>query len=74
MRFFDKDGRGLIEADQLKAALQTCGEPLEDDDIVELMKLADVKGDGKIDYLGALHIAFLFPTYECPMTLRLMAE
>jgi Ca2+-binding EF-hand superfamily protein len=54
LRFFDKDGRGLIEADQLKAALQSCGEPLEDDDIVEMMKLADVKGDGKIDYLGAL--------------------
>jgi Ca2+-binding EF-hand superfamily protein len=60
LRFFDKDGRGLIEADQLKAALQTCGEPLEDDDIVELMKLADVKGDGKIDYLGVLHVAFCF--------------
>jgi len=55
LRFFDKDGRGVIESSQLKAALQTCGEPLEDDDIVELLKTADLKGDGKIDYLGTYY-------------------
>jgi len=52
LRFFDKDGRGLINAAQLKAALQSYGEPLENEDLNELMRMADAKGDGKIDYLG----------------------
>ena len=52
LRFFDKDGRGLLDADELKSALQSFGEPLDDEDIAEMMRLADVKGDGRIDYLG----------------------
>jgi len=52
LRFFDKDGRGLINAQQLKSALQSYGEPLENEDLNELMRMADAKGDGKIDYLG----------------------
>jgi len=52
LRFFDKDGRGLINAQQLKSALQCYGEPLENEDLNELMRLADAKQDGKIDYLG----------------------
>jgi len=55
LRFFDKDGRGLISAGQLKSALQCYGEPLENEDLNELMRLADAKGDGKIDYLGRLN-------------------
>ena len=65
LRFFDKDGRGVIESDQLKAALQTCGEPLEDDDIVELLKAADMKGDGKIDYLGQMFQLLLRYNHAC---------
>jgi len=52
LRFFDKDGRGLINAQHLKSALQSYGEPLETEDLNELIRMADVKGDGKIDYLG----------------------
>ena len=52
LRFFDKDGRGLINAQYLKSALQSYGEPLENEDLNELIRMADVKGDGKIDYLG----------------------
>jgi len=52
LRFFDKDGRGLINAQHLKSVLQSYGEPLENEDLNELIKMADIKGDGKIDYLG----------------------
>jgi len=52
LRFFDKDGRGLINAQQLKSALQCYGEPLDNEDLNELIRMADAKGDGKIDYLG----------------------
>ena len=54
LRFFDKDGRGLINAQHLKSALQSYGEPLENEDLNELIRMADAKGDGKIDYLGKL--------------------
>ena len=52
LRFFDKDGRGLINAGHLKSALQCYGEPLDNEDLNELIRMADAKGDGKIDYLG----------------------
>jgi calmodulin len=51
LRSFDRDGRGVIEADLLKNALLSYGEPLDDEDVSEIMKIADIKGDGKIDYL-----------------------
>ena len=68
LRFFDKDGRGLINAQQLKSALQSYGEPLENEDLNELMKMADVKGDGKIDYLGIKALCvkeYAFNPYFC---------
>lgn len=50
MRVFDKDGSGIIDADELKAALRNLGEPIDDDDIAELLKVAEVDSDGKLGY------------------------
>ena len=49
---FDRDGRGCIDVKELQQALQTMGEPVEDDDIKEMCKLAGVDGDGKLNYYG----------------------
>ena len=57
---FDKDGRGLINGQYLKSVLQSYGEPLENEDLNELMKMADIKGDGKIDYLGTVYATDLY--------------
>jgi len=66
LRFFDKDGRGLINAQHLKSALQSYGEPLENEDLNELIRMADSKGDGKIDYLGKLgHKSRIFFFFLC---------
>src|SRR6218665_3099738 len=52
LRFFDKGGRGLLRTDDLRTALKSYGEPLDDDDLTEMMKMADVRGDGCINCLG----------------------
>lgn len=33
-------------------AMKAWGEPIDDDDIAEMLKVADVAPDGKIDYMG----------------------
>lgn len=49
---FDKSESGLIDGDKLKTILTTMGETLEDDEIKELMKDANIGADGKIAYEG----------------------
>ena len=47
-----KDGRGLLNVDYLRAALKGHGEPLEEEEIEEMIRLADAKGDGRFNYAG----------------------
>ncbi|XP_062557052.1 calmodulin-A-like [Armigeres subalbatus] len=49
-RIFDRDGNGLISAEELRAALHSFGEQLSDEEIEELLREADVNSDGQIDY------------------------
>ena len=41
-----------IEVEELKNVLKTLGEKLDDEDVAELVKTADVDREGKINYLG----------------------
>lgn len=47
---FDKDGNGMISAEELKSALLNLGEKLEDHEIRAMMEAADRDGNGQIDY------------------------
>lgn len=47
---FDKDGNGMISADELKSALLNLGEKMDDVEIEAMMKAADLDGNGQIDY------------------------
>ncbi|ESN90012.1 hypothetical protein HELRODRAFT_91152, partial [Helobdella robusta] len=51
-RLIDKDHSGSIEVEELKEAFVTLGMKLTIDDLNEMMKQADINGDGKIDYSG----------------------
>ncbi len=52
LRHFDKNGEGCIEADELKEVLMSLGEPMDDEDVAEMLRVAEVAGDGKINYYG----------------------
>ncbi|KAL4955329.1 hypothetical protein BDW69DRAFT_160822 [Aspergillus filifer] len=47
---FDQDKNGTISADELRRVLTSIGDNVSDADVEEMLKLADVNGDGTIDY------------------------
>ena len=49
---FDKDGNGQINAAELRHVMTNLGEKLTDQEVDEMMKEADVDGDGQLNYEG----------------------
>ena len=47
---FDKDGSGTIDKDELEGILNSIDEKLSPADIQQMIKEADVDGDGQINY------------------------
>lgn len=54
-RIFDKDGNGLISAHELRQIMMNLGEKLTDEELDEMMREADLNGDGQIDYEGEIN-------------------
>jgi len=49
-RVFDKDQNGFISAAELRHVMTNLGEKLTDDEVDEMIREADVDGDGQINY------------------------
>ena len=49
-RVFDKDRNGYISADELRLQVTTVGDKLTQDEVTDLLRVADQDGDGRIDY------------------------
>lgn len=49
-KVFDKDGDGFISATELQHVMKSFGEDLTKDEAEEMVKQADIDGDGQIDY------------------------
>lgn len=49
-REFDRDGNGVISRDELRIAITTMGEKVDEREINALIQAADVNGDGNINY------------------------
>jgi len=49
-RVFDKDQNGYITRDELKEAMEMIGEPVTEQELNNLIVLADIDHDGRIDY------------------------
>ncbi|CAE6014735.1 unnamed protein product [Arabidopsis arenosa] len=49
-RVFDKDQNGFISAAELRHVMTNLGEKLTDEEVDEMIKEADVDGDGQINY------------------------
>ena len=47
---FDKDRNGYISAAELRHVMVSLGEKLADQEVVEMIKEADIDGDGQISY------------------------
>ena len=48
-KVFDPDNSGTISSEELRKVLTSLGEDMTDAEIDEMIKLADVNGDGMID-------------------------
>ncbi|KAL3874509.1 hypothetical protein ACJMK2_037518 [Sinanodonta woodiana] len=49
-KVFDKDGNGLISAAELRHVMINLGEKLTDEEVDDMIKAADINGDGMVDY------------------------
>ncbi|CAO2626875.1 unnamed protein product, partial [Lemmus lemmus] len=53
-RVFDKDGNGYISAAELRHVMTNLGEKLTDEEVDEMIREADIDGDGQVNYEGEL--------------------
>lgn len=51
-RVFDKDGNGFITKEELRLAVTTLGEKVKESELDDLIRTADMNGDGQINYAG----------------------
>ncbi|AES82664.1 putative EF-hand domain pair protein [Medicago truncatula] len=49
-RVFDKDKDGYISPSELRSVLSTIGEKVTDEELEQMIKTADLDGDGLVDY------------------------
>jgi calmodulin len=49
-KVFDKDGTGFISAAELRHVMTNLGEKLTDEEVDEMIREADVDGDGQVNY------------------------
>ena len=49
-KVFDKDGNGFISAAELRHIMTNLGEKLSDEEVDEMIREADIDGDGQINY------------------------
>lgn len=47
---FDKDGNGHISAAELRHVMTSLGEKMNEEEVDEMIREADVDGDGQINY------------------------
>lgn len=60
-RVFDKNGDGFISASELRHVMTNLGEKLTDEEVEDMIKEADLDGDGLVNYDGKMSPrSFLF--------------
>lgn len=65
-RVFDKDGNGFISAAELRHVMTNLGEKLTDEEVDEMIREADIDGDGQVNYEGQFELC-LFLIFFSPV-------
>lgn len=55
-RVFDKNNDGLISSKELRHVMTNLGEKLSEEEVDDMIKEADLDGDGMVNYEGNLFI------------------
>lgn len=58
-RLYDEDGSGTISRDELKNVIELIGESMDDSEMEELVREADINGDGAINYQEFVNMVLL---------------
>ena len=53
-RVFDKNNDGIMTSNELRDVMLTLGDTMSREDVDEMIRDADLNGDGNIDYEGML--------------------
>lgn len=48
---FDKNGDGLISSSELRHVMTSLGDKLSDEEVDDMLKEADLDGDGMVNYV-----------------------
>jgi calmodulin len=66
-KVFDKDGNGFISSAELRHVMTNLGEKLTDEEVDEMIREADVDGDGQINYdeFVKMMVDFYFNSFRC---------
>lgn len=51
---FAQDGNGYISAAELRHVMTNLGEKLTDEEVDEMIREADIDGDGQVNYEGTI--------------------
>lgn len=64
-KVFDMDGNGFISSEEFKWTMMNLGQQLTEEEVEEIIKTADLNGDGQIDLEGDSQLICLKPPEIC---------